>query len=160
MSEVRIADVQLRDGDRLDTKITGRSIKTFGRVKKPNTVQHQIPLNPATPIALKGSIQEKIYLKELAKYKRSVYYQLHQNTETDEYFLTDPNNNIIRGNDLKSVYAFVILEIDGNLELRLGLNNHYFVADRADSVVAAGDIYFTPQKNQPPEMSLNYFGRG
>jgi len=43
-----------------------------------------------------------------------------------------------------TIYPFVILETKQGLDLRIGLGGHYHTADKAESVLAAGDLHFTP----------------
>lgn len=104
-----------------------------------------IELNPETPFALQNTLQEKIYLQQLEIHGQPITYQLKKSDDQQngQYYLLASTGEIIQGADILGVYAFVILEIDNRLELRLGNTNHLFVANRANTVIAAGDIYFS-----------------
>jgi hypothetical protein len=103
-----------------------------------------IELNPETPLALQNTLQEKIYLQQLEAHGHPITYQLKKSNDpkNDRYYLQSSTGEIIEGSNILGVYAFVILKIENRLELRLGNTNHIFVADRANTVIAAGDIYF------------------
>lgn len=106
-----------------------------------------IAQSPNSHIVLKDTLQEKMYLLELEKYGQSLAYQLQRVSGSEEYYLLGPQGETIRGSELFHVYAFVIIKKtlengETKLELRIGTSNHRFVANCAESVIAAGDIYF------------------
>lgn len=127
---------------------------------KPNEVRFNLPLNLDITRALKDTFQEKIYLLQLEKNGQAKFYHLKKVDNEDGYYLLDQDEKIVPTENVEPVYAYVILQHDEFLELRLGKANHFFLADRSDVVVAAGDIYFDKNDhsdNHPERLSIVKF---
>lgn len=110
---------------------------------KPNEAKFDIALNSNTPIALRNTFQEKIYLQQLQTFGSPLIYRLRKHKTSNQYYLLGLDDEIIQGPHIFPVCAFVILEIEEHLELRLGNTNHLFVSGHAPTVKAAGDIHFS-----------------
>lgn len=101
-----------------------------------------IPLNPAVLQKLEGTFQEKLYFQQHHS-GNPTCHRLQINDATQEYAIINPNNEVVPPHKAAHIYTFAIVtNACGLLELRLGLGNHYFTADRAKTVKAAGDIHF------------------
>ena len=116
--------------------------------KKPIEVCRSIPLNPSAPQNLGNSFQERIFLLQWQQFGKTPTYQLEKANKDDNahplnnaFQLTDPYGNVVTKDHLLPIYPFVILDRHNFMELRIGKGNHYFIAERKSSVLAAGDLY-------------------
>lgn len=103
-----------------------------------------ISINPKTLAHLQDSLQQRMYFYELETLGQPLSYQLRR-TPSDTYYLVGPKDEIIPPTELFYVYAFVIVKnplSKNELKLRLGNSNHNYIAECANQVIAAGDIYF------------------
>lgn len=91
-------------------------------------------------------VQEIAYLAHLKKFGQPLSYRLEQ--RNNENFLIP--NHIINSDlsDLKrpdnETYIFVIIKgVNGAPELKIGHGSHYHLANKANTVLAAGEISFS-----------------
>jgi len=119
-------------------------------VKKLNNFNYDLELNPTALEAFKGSRQERIYQELIRMHGAPPIYRLIKNQNTGYYKLIGPNGLSVPKNQIATIYPFVILEKDHGLELRLGLGNHFCVAEHSRWVKAAGDIHLlsSPQNGE------------
>lgn len=110
-----------------------------------------LEINAEKRDSLERSSQNTYYLNQFQKFGLAPGYRLLPTSSIAdtqsplEYQLqsiTDPTD-IIDKSQLTGIYAFVILEEQGQLNLRLGKMSHWFVAKKTQFVKAAGDIYFS-----------------
>lgn len=92
--------------------------------------------NACNPVA------EMIFQREREKYNGSTFYRLIKHDDDTCHL---QSNHSATSTIPNSTYAYVIMEkTNGDLELRLGKKNHFYVAEKSyHEVVAAGEIKFS-----------------
>lgn len=95
------------------------------------------------PIDLDPIIRYSTPLTFQEKYYQPQHYFIEKNQDSEEYYLRNSSLSLFSPESTAeyTVHAFVIIEKEHTLELAIGDCNHYIIAKRALSVVAAGDIY-------------------
>lgn len=107
-----------------------------------------IALNLAKTSALQHPIHEAIYERYKKQYGQPETFRLCQNSNGTCYFKGYHDGKIKPVPSTEKPISYVIQKDPqtGKKILRLGTSKHYYIADKATSVIAAGDVIFEHMK--------------
>lgn len=119
-----------------------------------------IPFRWGNSTSSQNQVYAKAYQRQYELYGESMSHSLQYLEKSDSYLLV-PNYKNLTTQEIpptlipqNKTYIFVIVEtpIDpedtekGNLQLRIGSGSHYFLANKSNQVLAAGEIEFKDGK--------------
>lgn len=117
-----------------------------------------IPMRWGTSASAENKTNELVYNRQCKLFGESISHSLKLLADNETYALvpnykklTTPEETLPTVNPENKAYIFVIVKDTksndaGKLQLRIGMGSHYFLANKSEQVLAAGEVEFKDGK--------------